>query len=101
MDGEDGPLHPYYNPHLGDVKKICRAHSPKECIFDSIDPHNVPVIEIIIPMEEPDKTMLILSFSKKFDETTCPMESDETNIPMASDETNIPWNLMKQISHGI
>ncbi|GFT76340.1 hypothetical protein TNCV_564901 [Trichonephila clavipes] len=25
MDGEDGPLHPYCNPHLGDVKKVCRA----------------------------------------------------------------------------
>ncbi|GFV77396.1 hypothetical protein TNCV_3759261 [Trichonephila clavipes] len=51
MDGEDGPLHPYCNPLPGDVKKVCRA--PKECIFDSIDPHNVPVIEIIIPREEP------------------------------------------------
>ncbi|GFV98946.1 hypothetical protein TNCV_3390091 [Trichonephila clavipes] len=46
-----GPLHPYCNTHLGDVKKFCRAS--KESIFDSIDPHNVPVIEIIIPREEP------------------------------------------------
>ncbi|GFS69019.1 hypothetical protein TNCV_4570221 [Trichonephila clavipes] len=51
MDGEDGPLHPYCNPHPGDVKKVYRA--PKESIFDSIDPHNVHVIEIIIPREEP------------------------------------------------
>ncbi|GFW02665.1 hypothetical protein TNCV_2456791 [Trichonephila clavipes] len=33
MDGEDGPLHPYCNPHLGDVKKVCRAHPPKNAFL--------------------------------------------------------------------
>ncbi|GFT02008.1 hypothetical protein TNCV_2635941 [Trichonephila clavipes] len=65
MDGEDGPLHPYCNPHLGDGKKggtMFFLNFPKKS-----DETNCPM-----------------------ESSETPIESSETNIPMESSETNIP-----------